>query len=189
MGQYFKAAVINGREIKTYSCMGFLKLMEHSYLFNPVVNQVMAEILDFPCRVIWVGDYAHLSENLPVDKSLLQKISGSKDEKEWDSEYSEYRADLSHEDVNQYIEDLSEAYLVNLSKKVFIDLSKLKKREDDKPKIHPLPILTSCGKGIGSGDYDGNHMELVGSWANDVIMSTYSKPEGLAELGIFFEEN
>ena len=53
-------------------------------------------------------------------------------------------------------------YIVNHSKKLFVDKEKLTSN------IHPLPLLTCEGNGRGGGDYGGSS-ELVGSWARDVI--------------------
>ena len=33
----------------------------------------------------------------------------------------------------------------------------------------PLPLLTSSGNGQSGGDYAGKHMDIVGSWAGDII--------------------
>ena len=56
-------------------------------------------------------------------------------------------------------------YLINHTKKVFIDLTACKSYNI----FHPLPILTSEGNGNGLGDYYGENKELAGTWARDLI--------------------
>ena len=51
---------------------------------------------------------------------------------------------------------------------------------------HPLPILTAVGNGDNGGDYHGNHQELVGTWADDVISSEDEIPEGCSAFGTIF---
>jgi hypothetical protein len=58
-------------------------------------------------------------------------------------------------------------YLVNHTKKEFVDKNKLK--TDGGWVIHPLPLLTCSGNGRGGGDYGGTDENYVGSWAGDVI--------------------
>ena len=55
--------------------------------------------------------------------------------------------------------------------------------------IHPLPLLTAEGNGRGGGDYYGSDMELVGTWARDVISVERQVPEGYSELVCNFTEH
>jgi hypothetical protein len=62
----------------------------------------------------------------------------------------------------------SYTYIVNHTKKVYIE-----KKGD----FHPLPILTAEGNGRGGGDYNGPNMDLVGTWARDVISMEHEAPD------------
>ena len=195
MGQYFKAVVINGDSLKTFSPWGYRKIMEHAHLMNATVNQVMEEILDKPSKVLWVGDGTALPEDTFGMAShedwmaLLSRIRNTKDEPEWDCEEPEFRADISYEELKERIERLTSAMLVNHTKHCFIDLSKLKgKPGQNGDIIHPLPLLTALGNGRGGGCYYGTEMEQVGSWAHDIIEVSFTKPEGFKESIIRFIE-
>jgi hypothetical protein len=48
------------------------------------------------------------------------------------------------------------------------------KKNDD---LHPLPLLTAEGNGRGGGDYDGPNMDMVGTWARDVISMENEAPD------------
>ena len=56
-------------------------------------------------------------------------------------------------------------YVVNHTKRAYVDMSKLSTRDYA---LHPLPILTADGNGLGGGDYNGSY-DRVGEWARDVI--------------------
>jgi len=70
-------------------------------------------------------------------------------------------------------------FIVNHSKKLFVD--KWKVPNVNNLFIHPLPLLTAEGNGLGGGDYQGNS-KLVGSWARDIISVEYTAPDGFQEL-------
>jgi hypothetical protein len=63
---------------------------------------------------------------------------------------------------------VSYTYIVNHTKRVYV-----KKGTG----VHPLPILTAEGNGRGSGDYEGQNMDLVGTWARDVISMENEAPD------------
>ena len=83
-------------------------------------------------------------------------------------------------------------FIINHSRKEYIDCDKYKERSLDKDGwcIHPLPLLTALGNGRGGGDYYENcpNVEQVGCWAGDLISVEDSKPEGFEELTIYFME-
>lgn len=194
MGQYYKAALVDGKDVRTFRCWGFMKLMEHSYLCNPMVNQVMYELVRNPQRVFWTGDYAHLPKDRFGGMShrkwmeLFDRIWNTPDEKEWDSNNPAYRADITGEEIDGFVSDLSGSYLINHTKNVFVSLPGIPDT-GDQGTVHPLPILTACGNLRGGGDYCGTHMELVGSWAGDLIEVLCDRPDGLTELKAEFREN
>ena len=42
--------------------------------------------------------------------------------------------------------------------------------------LHPLSLLTAEGNGRGGGDYNGPNMDMVGTWARDVISMENEAP-------------
>ena len=54
--------------------------------------------------------------------------------------------------------------------------------------IHPLPLLTACDNGRGGGDYHGTDMDVIGTWAFDLIEFTDVKPDDCDEVMYHFQE-
>jgi hypothetical protein len=71
-------------------------------------------------------------------------------------------------------------YIVNHTKKQYIS--------KENREIHPLPLLTAEGNGMGGGDYRGSNEMEVGSWARDCISLEKEIPIGFEELTLVFEE-
>ena len=154
-----------------------LKLMEHGWLQNDFVNGVVEEIEDFPCRVAWVGDYAD-------------------DQHDFGDYYTEFVymrtwGDNVEESPFDCVPEVhTEGFLVNCDKKLFIDLKKYAETSSYEPSwdkgrkwcIHPLPRLTAIGNGRGGGDYEGSCMDMVGSWAMDLIEFTRENPTDATEV-------
>jgi hypothetical protein len=63
---------------------------------------------------------------------------------------------------------VSYTYIVNHTKKVYV------KKTDG---LHPLSLLTAEGNGRGGGDYNGPNMDMVGTWARDVISMENEAPD------------
>jgi hypothetical protein len=55
-------------------------------------------------------------------------------------------------------------------------------------KIHPLPLLTADGNGRGGGDYNGEGIDHVGTWARDRISLMKEIPEDFTEITPNFDE-
>lgn len=146
-----------------------LKLMEHSWFENKFVSGVLEAIEDNPCAIAWVGDYAA-------------------DEGDFGDEYTErvYNMLWGDESAPEAPFDKmpgkhADGYIINRSKGVYIGLDGYAKAasfipywdKDGEWCIHPLPILTAIGNGRGGGDYHGTCMDMVGTWAMDVIEYTH----------------
>lgn len=175
MGQYYKFIILsddkkNDKEviilvINPHDFYEGAKLMEHSYINTKIMNTV--EFLIGPqenfhkSRIVWAGDYADEEPN--TDKNLYRLADG----------YSTF---------TNYYKNQIYNYIVNHSKKLYIDKTKLKNH------IHPLPLLISEGCGQGGGDYDGNNFDLCGTWARDVISMEEVIPDNYEELICDFEE-
>ena len=176
MGQYYKSVSIEKNESLTpVDYDNGSKLMAHSYIGNSFVNVVEQLIADggqwFGNRIVWAGDYAdpepnyeqklyHLPECIKPEPNYEQKL------------YHLSECIKPEQNTYKYFR-----FLVNESKKMYVDLDKVKPDEDGW-KIHPLPLLTCEGNGRGGGDFWGkDESGIVGSWARDVIRSQTEKPE------------
>ena len=166
MGQYYYAAIL-GKNKKTVKSHVYswdfdsgLKLMEHSWIENPFVKRFEFLIHDNPQHVVWAGDYADhcngLKSNVYLRCTDKTKVK------------PEYELSL-----------LDSIYVINHTKKCFVDKTKVPNR--DGWRIHPLPLLTCEGNGRGGGDYR-NDDKIVGSWARDLISVSSTKPEGFTEV-------
>ena len=195
------------------------KLMEHSWIKNDFLNSLETLLLsreaielfkakgekisDFPGRwsgnrIVHTGDY--MDEGIFLD---------SKDKETWEKKGDKNR---KWEDVNLYIFANkfykkikpklsilpSNRFLVNHTKKSFVDISRykegLKRISKDAKKewiIHPLSLLTASGNNRGGGDYRGcyNDFVLVGSWCGDSISVEFVHPDsGYSICNVCFYE-
>ena len=208
MGQYYKPIFLKkdrktidtyiqkdpttGKETKTQAFFyshkygNGLKLMEHSYVHNSLVNAVNNYLLDNNGgRLVWAGDYADDEPvRLPMEKTLPI----------WRNEVAEGRTDLSHKqfrltsplcidkekgrtlyskcngdglDYDASDRDVI-CYYVNHDKKQVVELWECAV-ECDGYRVHPLPLLTCEGNGRCCGDYWGSNQRYVGTWARDFI--------------------
>lgn len=150
------------------------KLMEHSYLRNNYVwaveNLLSPQGQYYKSRIVWAGDYA---DNEPECTNNL---------------YHQAYSELNEPKISKpESKDMtSHRFIVNHSKGLFVDKTH---KFDGFDSIHPLPLLTSEGNGRGGGDYKGTDMELIGTWARDIISVDSSVPQGFKELVCEFTEN
>ena len=168
MGQYYYPIILNSDgKIVVWMCAhnynNGLKLMEHSYLGNNFVSTfefgLSPEGPHYKSRVVWAGDYA--DKELDQEKNLYQMCD----------EYTMISPQVKETKMYRYI--------INHSKKQFVDKTKVPKQENFT--LHPLPLLTCEGNGRGGGDYRGES-PLIGSWARDIISVEEVAPEGFEEL-------
>lgn len=175
MGQYYYPTIKKDRALEQFcslDCDSGMKLTEHSYLGNRFVDAVLSSLIDEPGRLCWLGDYATKSDfdALGVKEEtakLMLAAMGMFCSKDSDPEnlYLHY-ADCSPS------ETASEAFVVNHSKKEYVDLKLCRKfMPEDRfgMKLHPIPLLTAAGNGKGGGDYYGSNMGMVGRWCCDEI--------------------
>ena len=168
MGQYYYPIILNSNgKIVVWMCAhnynNGLKLMEHSYLGNNFVSTfefgLSPEGPHYKSRVVWAGDYADKEPD--QEKNLYQMCD----------EYTMISPQVK--ETKMY------CYIINHSKKQFVDKTKTPKQENFA--LHPLPLLTCEGNGRGGGDYRGES-PLIGSWARDIISVEEVAPEGFEEL-------
>ena len=195
MGQYYKPVNLDsmewiythdikskykGRNGNVFYAGEGLKLMEHSYIGNKVMNAVERLLIPggdwHKSRLVWAGDYADHEEGYPKRESgndnNIHTIT--------DDEGTKIKPKIRK--VNKKYK-----YLANHTKKVYIDLSNI--AEDDYGyKIHPLSILVCEGNGRGGGDFRGDDSR-VGMWARDIISLEESIAPDFCQVdGQFFED-
>lgn len=159
-----------------------LKLMEHSYVGNPMVKAmeyILAnEYAGYP--VVWGGDYGdevfvnpdknddvvnayHLADNESLLDKSIDKVPLSLCKK------TKWKFLLNH-DTHQWVEIPKE------SKKEW--------------RVHPLPLLTCNGNGRGGGDYRIDEKDplnkYIGYWCGEHISVSNEIPDGFMKLDITF---
>ena len=162
-----------------------LKLMEHSYWENPLCEAVALRLVDNPMRVCWVGDYSEPEE--------CENLGFTYDEV-WNCPDGKYQ----HYEESKFKMN-SVKYLVNNSKRIYIDLkeyyeaSKFEEKWKDETFdmcIFPISLLTALGNDRGMGDYhsDNSDYNIVGTWAFDEIYLTNNLPCEYQKKEVCFKE-
>lgn len=203
MGQYYMPLMISKNNVKRSALAhrfdNGVKLMEHSWIGNNFVNAVLHEMVDNPTRLAWLGDYSDsaVSEECNLGGGYITNAGEFLQmfEYVWGEDSA---PDCLPEDTPMFKLDLdhTDCYIVNVTKRCYIDMDQYIKRNTYKTPydeynqcIHPLPLLTALGNGMGGGDYRGKAgEENVGSWAFDEIYVTYLKPSTLEAVEFCFKE-
>jgi len=203
MGQYYRPLLISKdgakRSALAHTFDNGLKLMEHSWVGNNFVNAVLHEMVNKPTRLAWLGDYSDsaveeecnlgggyitsVSEFLKMFNYLWGEDCAPND---LPGDSPTFKLDREHADC----------YIVNLTKRCYIDMEQYVKRNIHKPPyddhewcVHPLPLLTALGNGMGGGDYRGEEgKDNIGSWAFDEIYVTYLRPGTMEAVEFCFKE-
>jgi hypothetical protein len=176
---YFRTQIEEFHKTNNFDCYNGLKLMEHSWWKNQFCKRFASMLVDNPTRVAWVGDYAEDEECKPFGFTV-DEVHGREDE------------DYTYPSPTDFSMD-SVKYLVNNTKKIYIDLAEYKEKStfDDGWCPFPISLLTAIGNGRGGGDYHDCYpnFNIVGSWAYDEIYLTNKLPDGYTkEDDIYFKE-
>ena len=178
MGQYYMPTLKDETgKIETLYSHDFnngLKLMEHSYIGNNFVSAVCDCISNEPKRVWWLGDYAETDDF--YDKYSENSLSDAEMAIAWEDKSIRVRPD----EVNQTWV-YGNHFLINLDQKCYVKFNDV----NDDFQICPLPILTAVGSGRGGGDYFGTNMELVGTWAGDMLLISDSLKDSTKDYSDF----
>lgn len=196
MGQYYHPVILKNDKktivgyVYTHDYACGLKLMEHSYIHNPVVNVVLNYLKENGGgRVVWAGDYAD-AEPVKMPKEQAKEIwRNMVANNQTETSFAEFWAkspevfkrdengELAGDNLYTKAEkkpkleasanDTEIRFLINTDKMQFVDLWDVP--YVDGHRVHPLPLLTAEGNGRGGGDYTGLSMNLVGTWARDNI--------------------
>ena len=183
MGQYYTAVIAdeNGNNKKAFYTYG-LKLMEHSWWFNPPMNYISSLLYKKPSILCWIGDYA-------------DEDSDWEDEKQKNDWYGFAWGDNNKSkelDENSKGILLDGKYLVNHTQKIYVDCSEyFKQNSTDRWCVYPISLLTAKGNGRGGGDYHDSYPDFdeVGSWALDVISVEDEIPTGYESVMYNFKED
>ena len=146
------------------SVYGGVKLMEHAYIGESVMNIVEFMLspkgMFYKGRLVWAGDNA---EKEPECSENLYEMAQNK---------NDFRMST--------IPELPYRYIVNHTKQQYVDKNKVKE-------IHPLALLVAEGGAGGGGDYYGKNDHLCGTWSRDVISMENEIPNTFLELECEFE--
>jgi hypothetical protein len=143
-----------------------LKLMEHSYIENSYVERIMSMLRE-PGELTWLCDY-YEGDGLTWD-NVDEATQG------------EF---LKKSEVNE-----SNYIILNITKKLFIDIAKVYKMEEEHNPtnwpIHPLPILCNSNDGsMGGGDYHPEDSRRA-TWKGDtihIVSNTSDIPDGYEDV-------
>ena len=149
---------------KSYDSHDFgtgLKLTEHSYVDNPLVEHIKKLLLHTPMQLVWAGDYA--DEEPGMDDNLFNLAR-------------EQKPESSLPDVPEH------AYLVNHDKKQYITYPKCVTPKTDMDPISFLCLET--GEHEWYAAYDKQKNCLSGTWARDVVSIEDTRPNGYKEIDV-----
>jgi len=168
MGQYYKPVSIETKQwVSSHHFGSGLKLMEHSWLKNDMVNAVANLLREgnpwFKTSIVWAGDYGDENKFLTPEQIKEYKAVNPDYEANLYSYVGEYGSEVKPRNPRKIIG----RWLINHTKKERVSLTGLPK-DSDGWRIHPLPLLTCNGNGRGGGDYREDN-DMVGAWAGDVI--------------------
>ena len=180
-----------------------LKIMEHSWLRNDLVNGVAKRLLNKKGRVVWVGDYSDegifkSTDGTETPLTLEELYNASRKSGEDENGYNIYEGGLP--DNVKFMKlvrynpnfTMEHKFLINLTKKEYVHLDEYISRSisEDGWCVHPLPLLTSTGGDNGGGDYHECFIDshLVGHWAYDELIIKEVEPKGFTKLDVTFSE-
>ena len=211
MGQYYSPQIFKSNKpmseenlLASFYCHEYgqgLKITEHSFFGNPIVNAVIACVCSFgKARVAWVGDY---SDDITRKGKTYNLYSRNND-----------RLNIHPYQAPKMPEGL--VYMINHTKKECVNLENypktftaphfyiktknlsgrtfecIEQKIENGDMLHPLPLLTCMGNGRGSGDYYDKYWGIesadqVGRWAGDVISFSDKEPnDNYTEIEPFF---
>ena len=199
MGQYYYPTILREKNKRFYSEEFYshdygngLKLTEHSYCGNNFVETIMAQLLNKPGRLAWIGDYhsdgdfAELNPDLPeiIEKKFYAHY------KCFTSSGNEGYCKGKHIRYYNKPEEVTERqgrFILNHDKQCYIDMveyenNNLTCTEGDDWQFHPIPLLTAVGNGRGGGDFSGIGEEDVGCWAGDLLEVRDMKPDNYLDV-------
>ena len=152
----------------------------------------MAQLLNKPGRLAWLGDYHEVGDFAILNPDLPKII-----EKRFNEHYKCFTLPdceefcngkhVRHYNKPEEVKERQGRFILNHDKKCYIDMVEYEKNnltctEDDDWHFHPIPLLTAVGNGRGGGDFHGIGEEDVGCWAGDLLEVRNAKPNGYIDV-------
>jgi len=209
MGQYYAPTIIyQDGSIASFNGHAYnngIKLCEHSWIGNNLVNAVYSKIQNKPRRVAWIGDYS-VQDYETCNEAYTKHFSLEDFLKYYNRVWSDGDAKemippsvFTPRELDLINEKTKNAYLVNHDRKEYLDFGSYIRRCTPREGVwagmcaDPLPLLTACGNGRGGGDFHDSDSTTgyaeVGIWAFHELELTSSMPEGYQECTYSFVES
>ena len=166
-----------------------LKLMEHSYVGNPMCRAAEYLLANeyAGCPIVWAGDYG--------DDVFINTKAGAEDETDCINAYCLSSEELEDKTINELpkrkVYDRYHKYLINHDTYEYVVIPKRSKEDS---RVHPLPLLTCNGCGRGGGDYNPprEYEKYIGMWCGHHLSVANELPTNAIlykELKIVFPMN
>lgn len=160
MWQYYKVALVKKDRVKIITPDGW-KMMEHSYYGNHSMERIEYLLSLSHYKVMWIWDYSQVA---PFAWEYYRE--DQEDMFEYEKDWVEYSR-LKHEKWKYY-------YLVNYTKKEFINMNWQEENEDLKDNfgwvVHPLSLLCRAETEDAWWDYRSEYGEqYIWYWCWDEI--------------------
>lgn len=203
MGQYYELFNVteNIKIEHSFDTIGGMKLMEHSYLGNPLSIYLRDKLSNE-----WAGDIVVHCGDYATDGGGSAEEVAEKYKDIFENENIE-TVKIPKSLVNKYKDKQEDwnvkPYVVNLTKKCYLDIREAVLNYMfiwyDRKKAElgvscsipdPLLLLIASGNGLGGGDYwtEAQDNELIGNWAGDRIQVSEFKPKEYSKIRPFFTE-
>ena len=193
MGQYWRP-VIQAKEQETAVGINnyldgdyvMAKLTEQAWFDNNFVNAVVQNIFRNPSKIAWIGDY---SDNMEGE----EKFKDVPVSKIFNAAWGENIPTIDTLKSSNFTLNL--LFLINHDTKEFINCNKYKAVNRGRWGVmHPVPLLTAIGNGLGSGDFachvsNKQQVDNVGIWAWDTLELSDVAPTGYKEVMYYFIED
>lgn len=209
MGQYYAPTIIypdgSSAFLNGHAYNNGIKLTEHSWISNHLVNAVYCKIRNKPRRIAWIGDYSDTDYETCGD-AYTKQISKEEFLTYYHSAWAEDEDNnnfippsmYSAEDFELINEKTTGMHLVNHDRKEYLDLGEYIGRCTINGGnwagwcVDPLPLLTACGNDRGGGDFYDSPTTVgyndVGIWAFQELELTETIPESYRGCAYSFIE-
>jgi len=176
MGQYYRIALIKEDEVKVIR-PDWIKLMEHARYGNKSMQRVEKILSEWHYRPLWIWDYCQAAPFLWCYEWFEEEDCFYNTEEDWERNWI-----LKREEWKVY-------YLVNHTRKQFIDMWRQEKKYKDDYWycVHPLALLCRVDTEEAGWDYHSQfpNFNKQGIWAGDEIWVSVYDWERLEEFKYF----
>ena len=171
MGQYYYPTIIRrDGTVDQYLALDYdngLKLMEHSYIGNHFVDNILHTLFHNKGKLAWLGDYTVAEDTFEDDTIFKGALGLFASEGDFVKRYSRLTKDENFSLEGKIILNHSKKEYIVMSK--YIEIAKEELESEDDFIVNPVPLLTASSNGRGGGDYRGVNEEYCGLWCGDII--------------------